>query len=122
MKIKHKKYNKHVQREVELYLPELSMMEKVPKQQPVEFWYTPFQNDDTLNDQLENTGNILVALKPSHSLHSVVYPISEAKSSTLFKLLMMCFSLKLPVRSHSLVCGETYLFIVGIGPILDKEL
>ena len=26
------------------------------------------------------------------------------------------------VRSHSLVCIENHLFIVGIGPILNKEL
>ena len=26
------------------------------------------------------------------------------------------------IRSHSLVCIENYLFIVGIGPISDKEL
>ena len=27
-----------------------------------------------------------------------------------------------PLRSHSLVCIENHLFIVGIGPILNKEL
>ena len=29
---------------------------------------------------------------------------------------------KCPLRSHSLVCIENHLFIVGIGPILNKEL
>ena len=27
-----------------------------------------------------------------------------------------------PLRSHYLVCNENHLFIVGIGPIRDKEL
>ena len=27
-----------------------------------------------------------------------------------------------PLRSHYLVCTENHLFIVGIGPILNKEL
>ena len=27
-----------------------------------------------------------------------------------------------PLRSHSLVCIKNQLFIVGIGPILNKEL
>ena len=27
-----------------------------------------------------------------------------------------------PLRSRSLVCSETHLFIVGIGPIRDKDL
>ena len=40
------------------------MIEKVPKKQSVEVWPTPFHNDDPINSQLENTGNVLVALQP----------------------------------------------------------
>ena len=36
------KYNTHVQREVELYLPEISIMETAPKKQHVEIWPVPF--------------------------------------------------------------------------------
>ena len=60
------------------------MMLKVPKQEPVENWVIPFHNDDPRNAQLENTGKISVLLQPTCPLHSVVYPISEAKSSTPF--------------------------------------
>ena len=31
-------------------------------------------------------------------------------------------SLRCPLLSHSLVCIKNNLFIVGIGPIFDKEL
>ena len=40
----------------------------------------PFKNNDPINAQLENTGKILVALKPTPPLYSVVKPISETKS------------------------------------------
>ena len=33
-----------------------------------------------------------------------------------------CSSPRCPLLSHSLVCIENNLFIVGIGPILNKEL
>ena len=33
-----------------------------------------------------------------------------------------CSSPKRDVRSHSLVCSENSILIVGIGPILNKEL
>ena len=33
-----------------------------------------------------------------------------------------CSSPRRPVRSHSMVCIKNSLFIVGIGPIRDKEL
>ena len=33
-----------------------------------------------------------------------------------------CSSPRCPVRSHSLVCSENSLSIVGIGPILNKDL
>ena len=35
---------------------------------------------------------------------------------------LTCSIPRCPLRSHSLVCIENHLFIVGIGPILDKEL
>ena len=35
---------------------------------------------------------------------------------------MTCSSPRRPLYSHSLVCSEDYLFIVGIGPIRDKNL
>ena len=63
-------------------------MEKSQKQQYVEIRYIPFQNDDPINAQLENTGKILVALQPKYPLHYVVYPILEANSSTPFHLLI----------------------------------
>ena len=55
------KYSTHVQREVELSSPELFMMQKVLKQQYVEIQPIPFNNDDPINSQLENTGKSLVA-------------------------------------------------------------
>ena len=47
-----------------------------------------FQNYDPINDQIENIGNVLVALQPPPQLHSVVYPISEAKPPTPFNWLI----------------------------------
>ena len=47
-----------------------------------------FKNNDPINAQLENTGKILVALQPTYPLNFVVYPISEANSSTPFNLLI----------------------------------
>ena len=35
---------------------------------------------------------------------------------------LTCSSPRRAVRSHSLVCSKNYLLIVGIGPILNKEL
>ena len=68
----------HVQRVVELSLPELSIMWKVPKQKYVEVLPIPFHNDYPVNYQLDNTGKFLVELKPTYPLHSGLYPISEA--------------------------------------------
>ena len=56
------------------------MIEKLPKEQSVDIWPIPFQNDDPINSHLENKGKILVSLKPKFLLHSVVYPISESNS------------------------------------------
>ena len=64
------------------------MTEKGPKQQYVEIWTIPFQNGDPINAQLENTGNVLIALQPTPTLHYVVYPILEAYLSTPFNLLI----------------------------------
>ena len=64
-------------------------MDKGPKQNSVDIWPIPFQNDDPVNDQLENTDKILVALQAKSPLHYVVYLISEANSSTQFKLLIL---------------------------------
>ena len=41
---------------------------------------------------------------------------------TTVKLSMTCSSPRCPVPSHSLVCSENSLLIIGIGPILNKEL
>ena len=87
-KIKNKKYNKHAQREVELSSTHFSMIEKVPKQQYIDIQPILFQNDDPINAQLDNTGNILVTLQPYYPFHYVVYPISEANSSTPFNFLI----------------------------------
>ena len=38
------------------------------------------------------------------------------------KQFMGCSSPRRPLLFHSLVCSKNYLFIVGIGPIFDKEL
>ena len=62
-------------------------MEKVSEQKYVDIQPIIFQTDDTINDHLDNTGKILVALKPKPPLNSVVYPIPEAKSSTTFNFL-----------------------------------
>ena len=64
------------------------MMDKMQKQQSVEIWPTPFQNDDPINSQFENKGKLSVALQPKSSLHSDVYPFSEANSSTPLNLLI----------------------------------
>ena len=37
-------------------------------------------------------------------------------------LVMTCSSPRCPLLSHSLVCSKNHLFIVGIGPICDKEI
>ena len=63
-------------------------MEKGLNQHYVDIITISFQNDDFINSQLENMGKLLVALQPKSPLHSVVYPISEANSSTLFRFLV----------------------------------
>ena len=56
-----KKYSTHVQREVELYSPEISMMGKWPKQKYVDICPIPFNSYDLINAQLETTCKILAA-------------------------------------------------------------
>ena len=41
---------------------------------------------------------------------------------TIQKQLRICSSPRFPLSSNSLVCIENNLFIVGIGPIIKKEL
>ena len=82
------KYNTHVQREVELSSPEFSIMEKGPNQQYVDIRPITFHNDDHMNVQIEKTDKHLASLQPKSLLHSIVYLISEAKSSTPFHLLI----------------------------------
>ena len=45
------------------------MMKKVPKQKSVDIRPIIFHNDDTINDQLDNTGKNLVALQLKYPLH-----------------------------------------------------
>ena len=71
-KRKQEKFNTHIQREVELSSPEISMTEKGPNELYFQINPTPFQNDYPISAQLEKTSKILVVLQP----HSVVYPIS----------------------------------------------
>ena len=52
------------------------MMEKGPNQKSVDIFPTTFQNDDLKHAQLENKGNMLVALHTKYPLHYIVYPIS----------------------------------------------
>ena len=40
----------------------------------------------------------------------------------IVSLLLTWFSPRCPLSSHSLVCIENNLFIVGIGPFFNKEL
>ena len=47
------------------------MIEKVLNQKYVDIQPIPFQNDDPISSQLENTGNIIVALQPKSPLHSI---------------------------------------------------
>ena len=53
------------------------------------------------------------------------YTLSLTQSTAVFVTYIVqqtCSSPRCPVRSHSLVCSENSLLIVGIGPILNKEL
>ena len=52
-------------------------MRKGPKQKFVDIRLIPFQNNDPINNQLDNTVKNLVALQPKYSLHSFVYRIQN---------------------------------------------
>ena len=77
-KNKTQKYNKHVKRKAEWSSQEPSIIEKIPKQKFVEIWPVQFHNDNPINYQLDNTGNVLVVLQLTSPLNPVAYPISEA--------------------------------------------
>ena len=64
------------------------MMDKGPKQHPVDIWPTPFHNYDPINAHLDNTSKITVELQPKSPLHSIVYPILEANSEITFNFLI----------------------------------
>ena len=78
----------HVKIEVQLSSPELSMIEKGPKQKYVDIRPIPFHNDDLINYHLDNTGKNVVALQPTSRIYYVVYPILESNPSTPFNLLV----------------------------------
>ena len=52
--------------------PEISMMEKGPKQHYVQIRHIPFHNDDPISYQLENTGKTSVTLQTKSPLNSDV--------------------------------------------------
>ena len=48
------------------------------KQQSIDICPIPFQNGDTIKYQIDNKGNVLVALQPTYPLHYILYPIKKA--------------------------------------------
>ena len=62
------------------------MVEKGTNQKYADIQPPPFHNDDTIIDHLNTKGKYLVALQPMYLLNYVVYPSSEAISSTKFDL------------------------------------
>ena len=52
----------------------------------------------------------------STGMRSLDIPFLDGKMSMTFPIP------RRPLRSHYLVCSKKHLFIVGIGPIRDKEL
>ena len=64
------------------------MINKVQKQIYVEIQPITFHNDDPMNNHLDNTGKIIVALQPKSTLKYVAYKISEENTSTPFNLLI----------------------------------
>ena len=53
------------------------MTDKVTKQKSIEIFLLPFQNDDTINAQLDTHSQNVVVLQPKSPLHYIVYPISN---------------------------------------------
>ena len=52
----------------------------------------------------------------------VGHPKDREYKDMVINKLLTCSSPRRAVLSHSLVCSENSLLIVGIGPILNKEL
>ena len=48
--------------------------------------------------------------------------IMKKNKGLILSLLNTCSSPRRPLRSHSLICSEKYLFIAGIERIRDKEI
>ena len=59
------------------------MMDKGPKQHPVDIWPTPFHNYDPLNDQLDNTGKSLVAFKNPNPHYIMLYTQFQKQTNQL---------------------------------------
>ena len=49
-------------------------------------------------------------------------PTQQANESNDSTVRKMCSRPRRAVRSHSLECSKNYLLIVGIGPILNKDI
>ena len=49
-------------------------------------------------------------------------PLAQMQRSSGSISLLTCSIPRFPLRYHSLVCIENCLFIVGIGPIINKEI
>ena len=64
------------------------MTEKGTNKKCADIWPITFNNDDPISAHIENTYKLLVALQPTHPLHSIVYPILEANLSNPFNLLI----------------------------------
>ena len=64
------------------------MMKTGIEQKYVDIWPIPFEYDDSINYQIENTRKHFSSLQTISPLHTVVSPMSEATSSTPFNLLV----------------------------------
>ena len=62
----------HIKREVAFFSTELLIMDRVPRQHFFEIRPILFHNYDPIRDQIDNTGNFLVALQPMYSLNYFV--------------------------------------------------
>ena len=52
----------------------------------------------------------------------ICYAFDYKKDGLIMTHHKTCYIPRRPVCSHSMVCSKNYLFIVGIGPIYNKEL
>ena len=64
-----------------------------------------------------NSYNLFPNIRQSHLIVSI-----DRICEVFNKTPLTCFIPRCPVGSHSLVCSKNSLLIVGIGPILNKEL